>query len=179
MSNDNHQPDYVIRKKRSPKWYWSLFAVAALVFLLAMALGYWLNSRQHTFTGTAKEQFTDLQSDLDKSNAEVIHWKQQYEVEHQITAQLQTDFVEQQREVANLKKELQALQRIFDPDAVDSGLQIASLVWSPLSETHYSYRLMLIQAKQQSLELSGILKFRWSAKKTRSLPAMIFAILVA
>ncbi|NVK21888.1 MAG: hypothetical protein HWD86_05175 [Kangiellaceae bacterium] len=155
MSNDLHQPDYVIRKKRPPSWYWSWAGVALAIFLVAMGLGYWLNQKQHTFSDTAKEQFTQLEQQLDNANAGVIHWQQQYNVEHQITLQLQQEMREQQIEIANLRKEHEAFQRIFDPEAIESGLQIASLVWSSAGVSQFNYRLLLIQAKQQNREISG------------------------
>ena len=81
--------------------------------------------------------------------------KQQYNVEHQVNVELQKNLKQQQQQLRNLQKEQEAFQRIFDPNAIESGLQIASFVWERTSVTDYSYRLMLIQAKQQVKDISG------------------------
>ncbi|RDX35273.1 hypothetical protein DZA37_00595 [Kangiella sp. HD9-110m-PIT-SAG06] len=155
MTKDPNQPDYIIRKRRTSRWYWSWASLILVLLLASMALGYWLNKRQHGMTATAKQQFETLQEQLDEAQAGQTHWQQQYQIEHEITQQLKTELDNLHRQNKNLEKEREALQRIFDPDAVESGLQIASFVWEPALGEGYRYRLMLIQAKRQSSDLKG------------------------
>lgn len=155
MTKDPNQPDYIIRKRRGVSWYWTWTFIILLVLLAAMALGYWLNKRQHGLSSTAQQQFSTIQERLDKSQAGKTHWQQQYQIQHEITQQLKAQLDKLHRQNKNLEKERQALQRIFDPDAVESGLQIASFVWEEQSAELYQYRLMLIQAKRQTGSLKG------------------------
>ncbi|GAA4361916.1 DUF6776 family protein [Kangiella marina] len=155
MTKDPNQPDYIIRKRRSATWYWVWTFVILVMLLAAMALGYWLNKRQHGMTATAQQQFLVLQEQLGDAQAGQTHWQQQYQVEHEITQQLKAELDKLHRQNRNLEKEREALQRIFDPDAVESGLQIASFVWEQGLGGEYRYRLMLIQAKRQSGALKG------------------------
>ena len=75
MTNNSNQPDYIIRKRRSSSWYWSWLGAILLLMLAAMALGYWLNQRQHTFSDTAQEQFDQLRMQLEDANAGIAHWQ--------------------------------------------------------------------------------------------------------
>lgn len=155
MTNQIHQPDYVIRKKRSPNWY-LLVAIFSLILLgAAFALGYWLNSKRYDFSETAQQQYNQLEQSLVEANASAVHWQQQYEIELEVNKQLQQDVLAQQTKFANLQKEQEAYQRIFDPDATESGLQIASFVWEKSPDLRYSYRLLLMQAKTQLKDISG------------------------
>lgn len=158
MTNDPNQPDYIIRKRRTSTWYWSWSLVILFALLAAIALGYWLNKRQHGMTTSTKEQFDHLMSQLDEAEAGQTHWQQQYQVEHEITKQLKVELDKLHRKNKNLEREREALQRIFDPDAVESGLQVASFVWEESSEGEFRYRLMLIQAKRQTGSLKGNVK---------------------
>lgn len=155
MTKDPNQPDYIIRKRRSTTWYWAWTLVILLVLLGAITFGYWLNKRQHGMTATAKEAFTELQQQLEDAEASTAQWQQQYQIEHEITQQLKSDLGQLHQENRNLEKEREALHRIFDPESVDSGLQIASFVWDQVSSNSYRYRLMLIQAKRQNRSLEG------------------------
>ena len=155
MTKDPNQPDHIIRKRRTTTWYWSWAIIILIVLIAAMALGYWLNKRQHGMTATAQQQFQMLKEQLDQAQEGQTHWQQQYQIEHEITQQLKTELDKLHRQNRNLEKEREALQRIFDPDGVESGLQIASFVWEQGLDTMYRYRLMLIQAKQQSGSLKG------------------------
>ena len=158
MTKDPNQPDYIIRKRRSAQWYWAWALVIFFVLVAAMALGYWLNKRQHGLTASAKQQFEQLQIQLDEAQAGQTHWQQQYQVEHEITQQLKAELDKLHRENKNLEKERQALQRIFDPDTVESGLQVASFAWQDEGNNLYHYRLMLIQAKRQTGALEGTIQ---------------------
>jgi type II secretory pathway pseudopilin PulG len=158
MTKDPNQPDYIIRKRRTAQWYWAWTLIIFIVLLAAMALGYWLNKRQHGLTATAKEQFQQLRLQLDEAQSGQTHWQQQYQIEHEITQQLKTELDQMHRENKNLEKEREALQRIFDPDTVESGLQVASFVWQNEGNNLYQYRLMLIQAKRQTENLEGTIK---------------------
>ena len=155
MTKDPNQPDYIIRKRRTAQWYWAWSLIIFIALLAAMALGYWLNKRQHGMTATAKQQFEMIQEQLDEAQEGQTHWQQQYQIEHEITQQLKTELDSLHRQNRNLEREREALQRIFDPDSVESGLQIASFVWEQGLGDVYRYRLMLIQAKQQSGSLKG------------------------
>jgi hypothetical protein len=155
MTKDPNQPDYIIRKRRSAKWYWGWAFVIFAVLVAAMAFGYWLNKRQHGLSITAKEQLEQLQQQLDEAQAGLTHWQQQYQIEHQITQQLKTELDKMHRTKKNIEKEREALQRIFDPKGVESGLQVASFTWQNEGSRLYRYRLMLIQAKNQVGALKG------------------------
>lgn len=155
MTNKSNQPDYIIRKRRSSSWYWGWVGVIVLLMLISMGIGYWLNQRQHSFSDTTKEKFAQLSTQLEDANAGIVHWQQQYNVEHQVNIELQKSLKEQQQQIRNLQKEQEAFQRIFDPNGIESGLQIASFVWEQVSVTDYSYRLMLIQARQQTKDIAG------------------------
>lgn len=155
MTNQSNQPDYVIRKKRTSTWY-GLWGISLLFLLgLAVGLGYWLNMKRYDFSATAKQQYEQIQVSLDEANASAVHWQQQYEIEVQVNKQLQQDVLAKQSQYANLQKEQEAYQRIFDPDSTESGLQIASFVWEKSGNSNYSYRLLLMQAKKQQKDVSG------------------------
>ncbi|WP_223669992.1 DUF6776 family protein [Kangiella shandongensis] len=158
MAKDPNQPDYIIRKRRSGTWYWTWTLIILFTLLAAMAVGYWLNKRQHGMTETVQERFDELQQRLTEAEAGQTHWQQQYQIEHEITQQLKTELDKLHRQNKGLEKEREALQRIFDPDAVDSGLQVASMYWEEVTPDVYQYRLMLIQAKRQNGNLRGSIK---------------------
>ncbi|AOE50723.1 DUF6776 family protein [Kangiella sediminilitoris] len=158
MAKDPNQPDYIIRKRRSGTWYWAWALVILFLLVAAMIFGYWLNKRQHGMSVTVQERFDELQERLTEAEAGQTHWQQQYQIEHEITQQLKTELDKLHRQKRGLEKEREALQRIFDPDAVDSGLQIASMYWEEAQSNVFQYRLMLIQAKRQSDSLKGNIK---------------------
>lgn len=155
MTKDPNQPDYIIRKRRSAKWYWVWSFIIFVTLIAAMVFGYWLNKRQHGLSVSAKEQFEQLQQQLEEAQAGLTHWQQQYQIEHEITQQLKTELDKMHRTKKNIEKEREALQRIFDPKGVESGLQVASFTWQSEGSRLYRYRLMLIQAKSQVGALKG------------------------
>jgi len=155
MTKDPNQPDYIIRKRRTAQWYWAWSLIIFVALVAAIALGYWLNKRQHGLTTSAKQQFEQIRQQLADAQAGQTHWQQQYQIEHEITQQLKAELDNMHRQNRNLEKEREALQRIFDPETVESGLQVASFVWHYEGNNQYQYRLMLIQAKRQTGKLSG------------------------
>ena len=157
MTKDSHQPDYIIRKRRKASWSWSWSAFMLIILLGAIGLGYWLSERQYQGYGSANERLGNLRSQLEESNNSLIHWQQQYQVEHQVTAELKKEIQKLNMQIHNLEKEKQAFLRIFDPNAVESGLQIASFVWESVAGKvdQFNFRLMLIQAGQQQRDVSG------------------------
>ncbi|NVJ67159.1 MAG: hypothetical protein HWE16_11785 [Gammaproteobacteria bacterium] len=155
MTQDDHKPDYVIRKRRSSNWYWALALIILAALLAAAAFGYFLNQKRYDFSETAEQQFLQVQDSLKEANASAVRWQQQYEVEKAISDELRKHTFDLELKLYNRNKEVEAYQRIFDPDSVESGLQIASFSWEPLNPELYQYRLILIQAKQQSANISG------------------------
>jgi len=157
MTKDSYQPDYIIRKRRKATWYWSWAGFVLIILLGSIGLGYWLSERQYRGFGSANERLGNLRSQLEESNNSLIHWQQQYQVEHQVTGQLKKEIQKLNTQIHNLEKEKQAFLRIFDPNAVESGLQIASFVWESVGGKvdEFSFRLMLIQAGQQQRDVSG------------------------
>ncbi|MRX27657.1 DUF6776 family protein [Kangiella sp. HZ709] len=154
MTQEDHKPDYVIRKRRSSNWYWAIALASIFVVIGAAALGYWLNQKKYDFSETAEQQFSQVQSSLSEANANAVRWQQQFELEKAINQELRKQIFEQELQLNNRNKELAAFQRIFDPDSVESGLQIASFSWEPIT-TKYQYRLILTQAKKQTANISG------------------------
>lgn len=157
MTKESHQPDYIIRKRRKASWYWSWAGFVLIILLVAIGLGYWLSERQYSGFGSSNERLGNLRTQLDEANNGRIHWQQQYQVEHQVTAQLKDEIQKLNTKIHNLEKEKQAFLRIFDPNAVESGLQIASFVWESVAgkANQFNFRLMLIQAGQQQRDVSG------------------------
>ncbi len=155
MSQDDHKPDYVIRKRRSNNWYWAAALLILAALVAASAIGYWLNQKKYDFSETAEQQFQQVQDSLKEANASAVRWQQQYEVEKAINAQLRHHTFDLELKLHNRNKEVQAYQRIFDPDSVESGLQIANFSWEPVNSELFQYRLILIQAKQQTANISG------------------------
>ncbi len=155
MTQDDHKPDYVIKKRRSSQWYWAMILLIIAALVAAISLGYWMNQKRYDFSETAEQQYHQLQQSLKEANTSAIRWQQQYEVEKAINQQLRAHTFDLELKLHNRNKEVQAYQRIFDPDSVESGLQIASFNWEPVNENQYQYRLILIQAKQQTTNISG------------------------
>lgn len=160
MTKDSHQPDYIIRKRRTTSWYWVWATIILILLLGALALGYWLSERQYRSFGSANERLVNIRTQLEEANNSKIHWQQQYQVEHQVTAALKNDIQKLNTQIHNLEKEKQAFLRIFDPNAVESGLQIASFIWESVAgnANQFNFRLMLIQAGQQQRDVSGSFK---------------------
>lgn len=155
MTQQDHKPDYVIRKRRSSNWYWALTLLTIAILIMAVALGYWLNQRRYDFSETAQEQFDQAQVSLTEANAIAVRWQQQYELEKAINQELRKHTFDLELKLHNRNKEVEAFQRIFDPDSVESGLQIASFSWEPVTKNRFQYRLILTQAKQQNIAING------------------------
>ncbi|WP_251358240.1 DUF6776 family protein [Kangiella sp. TOML190] len=155
MNQDTHKPDYVIRKRKSSQWYWAMSLLLIAILGVATGFGYWLNLKRYDFSETAEQQLNQLQASLKESNASAVRWQQQYEVEKQVNTELRKHTMALELQLNNRKKETEAYQRIFDPNSVESGLQIASFAWEPVNNNQYNYRLILIQAKQQTAQIRG------------------------
>ncbi len=155
MTQNDHKPDYVIRKRRSSNWYWAISLLIVVALIASGLVGYWLNQKRYDFSETAEQQFNQVQASLEEANAIAVRWQQQYELEKAITKELRQHTFDLELQLHNRKKEVEAFQRVFDPDSVESGLQIASFIWEPISPDHFRYRLILSQAKTQTTNISG------------------------
>lgn len=155
MTPQSHKPDYIIRKRRSGNWYWATTLVIFAALAAAAGFGYWMNQKQYDFSETAQEQFEQVQASLNEANSSAVRWQQQYQLEKSINEELRKHTFELELKLYNRNKEVEAFQRIFDPDSVESGIQIANISWEKNASNRYQYRLILIQAKQQKLAISG------------------------
>lgn len=154
-TQSGYKPDYVIKKRRSNQWYWAVSLLILAILSSAIFLGYKLNENRYDFSETAEKQFSQSQVALKEANSSAIRWQQQYEIEKAINKQLRQHTLDMEIKLNNRNKEVQAYQRIFDPDSVTTGLQIASFGWEVVAKDQFSYRLILIQAKQQVATIKG------------------------
>ena len=148
--------EYIIKQKRSGRFYGWVIAIVTLLSLALFVSGYLVSQYRAGSVFQVQRENKDLQEALAETSKQVVQLQREIKLERETIKAMAAELRGQQDDHNRLQKELIMYKSVLDPDATEAGINIAHFeVRADNRANEYRYQLFLTQLKDHRQFVEG------------------------